>query len=85
MKDHFKENEIYFYYCPKLGDDGLCTDYENRPGICRDFPNNPLVALPLKCFFNTWKEEVEITALTLHALIDIVGFYKEKISDGLRL
>ena len=85
LKDHFKENEIYFYYCPKLGDDGLCTDYENRPGICRDFPNNPLVALPLKCSFNTWKEEVEIAALTLHALIDIVGFYKEKISDGLRL
>lgn len=74
-------NSIHFYYCPKLGKDGLCTDYENRPDICRDFPNNPLVALPLKCSYNRWKQEVEITALTLHALIDIVGFYKEKLQE----
>ena len=74
-------NSIHFYYCPKLGNDGLCTDYENRPDICRDFPNNPLVALPLKCSYNQWKQEVEITALTLHALIDIVGFYKEKLQE----
>ena len=74
-------NSIHFYYCPKLGKDGLCTDYENRPDICRDFPNNPLVALPLKCSYNQWKQEVEITALTLHALIDIVGFYKEKLQE----
>ena len=74
-------SEVYFYYCPKLGDNGLCSDYENRPDICKDFPNNPLVALPLKCSYNQWKQEVEITALTLHALIDIVGFYKEKLND----
>lgn len=83
LKNHFKENELYFYYCPKLGDDGLCTDYENRPNICRDFPNNPLVALPLKCSYNEWKQEVEITSLTLHALIDIIGYYKEKINEVL--
>lgn len=75
------QTEVYFYHCPKIGEDGLCTDYENRPNICRDFPNNPLVALPLKCSYNEWKEEVEITSLTLHALIDIVEFYKEKLTE----
>ncbi len=75
------QTEVYFYYCPKLGDDGLCTDYENRPNICRDFPNNPLVALPEKCSYNEWKQEVEIMSLTLHALIDITGFYKEKLKE----
>ena len=75
------QTEVHFYYCPKLGSDGLCTDYENRPNICRDFPNNPLVALPLKCSYNEWKQEVEITALTLHALIDIIGFYKDKLNE----
>lgn len=82
LEEKFEDQtQLHFYYCPKLGKDGLCTDYENRPDICRTFPNNPLVALPLKCAYNEWKEEVEITALTLHALIDIVGFYKEKLKN----
>ena len=33
LREHFKDNELYFYYCPKLGSNGLCTDYENRPNI----------------------------------------------------
>lgn len=73
------DKDIQFYYCPKLGKDGLCTDYENRPSICRSFPENPLAALPPKCGFHKWKEENEITALLLHALIEIVEFYKSKL------
>ena len=84
LEKTFEGEELYFYYCPKLGADGLCTDYENRPNICRIFPSDPLVVFPTKCSYNTWKEEVEITALTLHAIIDIVGFYKEKIKSALK-
>lgn len=73
-----------FYYCPKLDENGLCSDYENRPSICRDFPNNPLVALPEKCSFKKWKDEVEVTALLLHSMIEIVGFYKEKLEKLLK-
>ncbi len=25
------------YWCPLLGADGRCTDYENRPRLCADF------------------------------------------------
>lgn len=25
------------FWCPLLGRDGRCTDYENRPETCRDF------------------------------------------------
>ncbi len=84
LEKTFEGEELYFYYCPKLGSDGLCTDYENRPEICRIFPSDPLVVFPVKCSFNKWKQEVEITALTLHAIIDIVGFYKEKINEALK-
>ncbi len=83
LEKTFDGDELYFYYCPKLGKDGLCTDYENRPDICRIFPSDPLVVFPTKCSYNKWKQEVEITALTLHAIIDIVGFYKEKINQVL--
>lgn len=74
-----KFDSIQFYYCPKLGEDGLCTDYENRPDICREFPNNPLAALPPKCGFHQWKDETEILAMLLHAMVEIVEFYIEKL------
>lgn len=83
LEKTFEGDELYFYHCPKLGDNGLCTDYENRPDICRVFPSDPLVVFPTKCSYNEWKQEVEITALTLHALIDIIGFYREKIKTAL--
>ncbi len=71
--------DIYFYYCPKLSKDNLCTDYENRPDICRDFPNSALAIFPETCGFKGWKDDVEIIALTLHALSEIIGFYIEKL------
>lgn len=77
------DNSIYFYYCPKLGKDNLCTDYENRPDICKDFPNNPLVIFPKDCGYKKWQDEVEILALTLHAMLEITTFYKDKITQAL--
>lgn len=75
------EDGIQFYHCPKIGADNLCTDYENRPQICRDFPTNPLVVFPPACAYRKWKDDVEITALLLHAMVEIVGFYREKLKE----
>lgn len=85
IKEQFPEDKnISFYHCPKVGSDNLCTDYENRPQICRDFPSNPLVVFPPKCAYRKWKDEVEITALLLHAMVEIVGFYKDKLNEALK-
>lgn len=74
-----KESEVYFYHCPKLTKDKRCSDYENRPQICRDFPDNPLTLLPVSCGFCEWKNKNEEMTLLLHAMIEIVEYYKEKI------
>lgn len=79
MLDENKEDEVYFYHCPKLSDCKLCTDYENRPQICRDFPDNPLSMLPESCGFYEWKQEVEPVALLCHSMMEIIEFYKEKL------
>lgn len=79
MLEDNKEDEVYFYHCPKLSDCKLCTDYENRPQICRDFPDNPLSILPESCGFYEWKKEVEPVALLCHSMMEIIEFYKEKI------
>jgi Fe-S-cluster containining protein len=28
----------FFYKCDLLGEDNLCGDYDNRPGICKGYP-----------------------------------------------
>ena len=83
-KKYNSDNGIYFYHCPKIGKDNLCSDYENRPNICRDFPNNPLVIFPKDCGYRKWQDEVDILALTLHAMVEITDFYKNKISQALQ-
>jgi len=70
--------KTYFYHCPKLTADNRCSDYENRPSICRDFPDNPLSLLPKACGYSKWKQEVEPTVLMLHAMLELVDFYKSK-------
>lgn len=85
LETKYKQDEqIYFYYCPKLDKNDLCTDYENRPDICRDFPNNPLVIFPKSCGYRQWQDEVDVKALTIHAMVEITEFYKEKISIALK-
>ena len=74
-----QEDRIYYYHCPKIGSDNLCTIYEDRPSICRDYPHNPLKLLPSACSFNAWKNEVSHQAMLLKAKTDIIGFYKEKL------
>lgn len=84
LKEKYKEdNNIYFYHCPKINENNLCSDYENRPNICRDFPNNPLVIFPKDCGFKAWQDEVDVLALTLHAMVEITDFYKSKLNEVL--
>lgn len=76
-----KSNEnCYFYYCPKLSKDNLCSDYNNRPSICKNYPHDVLAPIHNSCGFKDWKDESEILALNLKALKDISYFYIEKLS-----
>ena len=74
-------NNVYFYYCKKLNENGLCSDYNNRLQICRDFPNNPLVLLPKCCGYKEWKEKHHIEALLSHATLEIIEFYIKKLKN----
>ncbi len=82
MLEKNKEENVYFYHCPKLNENKRCSDYENRPKICRDFPDNPLAILPETCGFYPWKQEVEPVALMLHSMLEIIEYYKEHINAG---
>lgn len=70
---------VYYYHCPKVTKDNKCSDYENRPEICKNFPDNPIEFLPKKCAYKLWQEKSEEEALVLHAMLEIVMFYKKKL------
>lgn len=79
LLDENISDDVYFYHCPKLTDCKRCSDYENRPDICKHFPDNPLCILPKFCGFYEWREEVLPIVLMLHAMMEIIGYYKSKI------
>lgn len=74
-----QDDKIYYYHCPKIDSNNLCTIYKDRPSICRDYPHNPLKLLPSECSFNEWKNEVTHQAMLLKAKTDIIQFYKNKL------
>ena len=79
LLDNSVDEEVYFYHCPKLNDCKRCSDYENRPQICRDFPDNPLSILPKSCGYYEWRKLAEPVAMMLHAMVEIIDYYKQKI------
>lgn len=79
MLENKNETGYYFYHCPKVTEENLCPDYENRPQICRDFPDNPVAFLPKGCGYSDWKFESENISLKLNALFEIVTFYAERL------
>lgn len=52
-----KPEEIDFYYCPHIKDNGLCGIYEKRPDCCRRAPNHGWSAMPPGCGFEGWQFE----------------------------
>lgn len=80
LSEFADDEEIYFYQCPHIDDNNLCTIYEDRPGICSDFPSNPLSIMFPSCGYIKWKEETIVTALTSHAMIEICMYTLDKLS-----
>lgn len=81
LLDSTLDDDVYFYHCPKLTKDKKCSDYENRPDICKVFPDNPLDILPESCGFYEWRQEVEPIAMMLHAMVEIIDYYKSKLES----
>lgn len=70
-----KQEQIYFYHCPKVTADNKCSDYENRPSICKNFPDNPIEFLPKTCSYCQWKADCQKSALSINAQLEIIWFF----------
>ena len=56
--------------CEFLGEDNLCTNYENRPKICRRYSQDECT------FYNDYKEKYTFTCLK-----EIEDYIKEKFEE----
>ena len=64
-KKELNEEDIVFYHCRNLGDNGLCQIYEDRPQFCRDYPANPTAILVKGCGYENWVDECKQVLATL--------------------
>jgi len=53
-KHYDYEANVWYFTCPKLGSDGLCTIYDLRPDVCKKFV--PKSCRNLCCAKNTWAD-----------------------------
>jgi Fe-S-cluster containining protein len=54
-RNDMDENDITFYHCPHVTEEGLCGIYERRPDCCKDAPGNGWSVMPPGCGFEGWQ------------------------------
>lgn len=50
-----KDEDISFYYCEHVTEEGLCGIYEDRPDCCKMAPGNAWMLMPPGCGFEGWQ------------------------------
>ncbi|MBX2859962.1 MAG: YkgJ family cysteine cluster protein [Vampirovibrio sp.] len=56
-RDDMAEEEITFYHCRYVTDEGLCGIYERRPRCCKEAPAHGWSVMPPGCGFEGWQFE----------------------------
>lgn len=73
---HYNGDDLTFYRCKYIQDDGLCGNYLNRPPVCRHFPSTAWAVAPPGCGFEGWlfwkqEEEKQHVRLAKEELLDM--------------
>lgn len=55
QREDMSLEELTFYHCPHVTEEGLCGIYERRPACCRDAPGHGWSAMPPGCGFEGWQ------------------------------
>jgi Fe-S-cluster containining protein len=56
-RDDMKLDEVTFYHCRYVTEEGLCGIYERRPRCCKDAPYHGWSLMPPGCGFEGWQFE----------------------------
>lgn len=56
-RDDMKLEDVTFYHCRYVTDEGLCGIYERRPRCCQEAPGHGWAVMPPGCGFEGWQFE----------------------------
>lgn len=56
-RDDMKLEEVTFYHCRYVTEEGLCGIYERRPKCCQEAPGHGWAVMPPGCGFEGWQFE----------------------------
>jgi Fe-S-cluster containining protein len=54
-RDDMKVEDVTFYHCKYVTDEGLCGIYERRPRCCKEAPGHGWAVMPPGCGFEGWQ------------------------------
>lgn len=54
-REDFNIDDVTFYHCRYVTEEGLCGIYERRPRCCRDAPYHGWAVMPPGCGFEGWQ------------------------------
>lgn len=79
-------NELTFYHCRYVTEEGLCGIYERRPRCCQDAPYHGWAVMPPGCGFEGWQfDQREMHKANIRKLKE-VQFQMEVLSpDGIHM
>ncbi len=85
-REDMKLEELTFYHCRYVTEEGLCGIYERRPRCCKDAPYNGWSVMPPGCGFEGWQfEQREKQKADIRKLKE-VQFQMEMLSpDGVHM
>lgn len=54
-RDDMNIEDLTFYYCEHVTEEGMCGIYDRRPRVCREAPSHGWSAMPPGCGFEGWQ------------------------------
>jgi Fe-S-cluster containining protein len=57
QRDDMRVEDLTFYYCEHVTEEGLCGIYERRPKCCQQAPGHGWAVMPPGCGFEGWQFE----------------------------
>ncbi len=80
-REDFDINDVTFYHCRYVTEEGLCGIYERRPRCCIDAPYHGWAVMPPGCGFEGWQFRQRETQKADIRKLKEVQFQMEMLSD----
>ncbi|HEY9745095.1 MAG TPA: YkgJ family cysteine cluster protein [Oculatellaceae cyanobacterium] len=84
-RDDMRVEDLTFYHCRYVTDEGLCGIYERRPRCCREAPGHGWSVMPPGCGFEGWQFEQREKQKRMIRDLKTSAYIMEQMSpDGIR-